>query len=92
MRKMNRSTCVALALFLVLGAGGLRAASSTFTPSIDRWVIGTGGDTSVGSGYALSDTLGQGEAGQTSSGSGYQLTSGFWFTADTKVYLPLVLR
>ncbi len=93
MRKMNRRTYFAVALFLVLSVSGLRVADSAFTPSIDRWVIAVGGDTSTGSGYSLSGTLGQVEAGSALTGSGYQLTSGFWYAAGhSKVYLPIVLR
>ncbi len=93
MRKMNRSTYFALALFFVLSVGGLRVADSAFTPSIDRWVVAAGGATSTGSHYSLSGTIGQVAAGSASTGSGYQLTSGFWYAAgQSKVYLPVVLR
>ncbi len=93
MRKMNRNTYVALALFLVLSVGGLRVADSTFAPSIARWVVAAGGATSTGSGYSLTGTLGQVEAGSALTGTGYQLTSGFWYIAGhRKVYLPVVLR
>ncbi len=93
MRQMNRRTTFALAFFLVVSVSGLRVASSAFTPSIDRWVIAVGGDTSTGSGYSLSGTAGQIEAGPALTGSGYQLTSGFWFMpGHSQVYLPVVLR
>ncbi len=93
MRKINRSTYVALALFLVLSVSGLRVAGSAFTPSIDRWVVAAGGTASTGGSYSLSGTMGQVEAGPALTNGSYQLTSGFWYMAGhSKVYLPAVLR
>jgi hypothetical protein len=91
----NHARLVAtLLLALVLGAGTLFAQSS-FAPSLNRWVVGTGGGASSGGGFTLNATVGQAEAGSTLTGGSFALTSGFWGQAGPRkqrVLVPLIQR
>jgi hypothetical protein len=63
--------------------------------------IAGGGDTAMGSGYAIAGTFGQSDAG-AQSGGGYTLNGGFWASAASSavtpvlghhyLYLPLILK
>jgi len=97
MHTIKRTRRLALALVLALAASHMIAASATFAPTISRWVVDTGGDTSAGGSYTLSATAGQAEAGPVLSGGAYQLTSGYWAAAaggaaHGKTYIPIVSR
>ncbi len=57
-------------------------------------VVAGGGETSTGSGYTLTGTIGQSDADVLMIGGDYSLAGGFWGSGANryKVYLPVVLK
>ena len=87
-RRMFQSSIALLSALVVVGAAWANA-----TPSIDWYVMGSGGDHAEAGSYALQGTIGQPVVGSTT-GWGVQLCSGFWCWGGSayKTYLPLVIR
>jgi hypothetical protein len=85
-----KSLLAVLALLLVLGGLALAGGGG---PSLDWYVIGSGGGPVASGQVDLDATIGQAVAGTTSAG-GYSLCSGYWCGAADRhtVYLPLVLK
>ena len=79
-----------LALLLVLGGLALAGGGG---PSLDWYVIGSGGGPVASGQTHLDATVGQPVAG-TTSGDGYTLCSGYWCGAvgTYYIYLPLVIK
>jgi uncharacterized membrane protein len=68
------------------------------TPSIDWWVISSGGGSGTASGTSLDGTIGQWVVGSGTSGT-TQLGSGFWggggaevAVGESQIFLPIILR
>jgi hypothetical protein len=81
---------------LLAGLLSLLAAmlvSAVAVPTIEWYVIASGGGRGEGDGYALSATIGQAVAGVVSA-EPYVLCAGFECRAEliSRVYMPLVLR
>jgi hypothetical protein len=76
-------------LFLLAGT-----ALAQGTPTIDWWVVGSGGG-SASNGTSLDGTIGQSLVGSNEYGT-TQLDSGFWGgasgTGGSKIYLPVIYR
>ena len=87
---MARRIPIPLVLVMVcvlLLAGGVLAADDL---SISRSVIGGGGQRVTSTGYILHGTVGEPIASNLSLQTTYGLSSGFWWSQQYRVYLPLV--
>jgi hypothetical protein len=93
---MKRKWMISGALVASLLLAGIVVAAPS-SPSIDRWVMGSGGGSGTAGSTALNSTIGQWMVGSGTSGS-TQLGSGFWgggemvYPPSHVTYLPLVLR
>ena len=65
------------------------------TPSLEWWVIGSGGGSATVGNTTLDSTIGQWVAGSNTAGS-TELGSGFWGGGDSggsyTIYLPILFR
>ncbi len=68
------------------------AAEDAFTYGIAKWTVDGGGGHSMGSGYAVTGTIGQPDAGAASGGIYGLQGSGFWGQTVYSSYLPTVLK
>ena len=85
---------IAVALLIILFATGAVAAARLADYSLPWWTVDSGGGASSNGGYALSGTIGQGDATTTMSNGSYAISGGFW-QKDLPInhlYLPLLLR
>ncbi len=92
---MNKWKMIALTIVLLCGlllVGAVMAMESD-NYAINWDVVGSGGETSTSTSFALAGTIGQGVVGSQSSAS-YGLCSGYWCSGEAaySIYLPLVLR
>ncbi len=104
MLRKNRDYLVRIALILGLAASislSLQAQTDASAPQTTSYEIAWstfdgGGQTSTGSTYALTGTMGQPDAGMTLSGGTYTLAGGFWGIGAQllggRLYLPLLRR
>ena len=93
MTKIRVVPLLATLLCLSLPAAAIWAAGET----IERNVMGGGGEQVAAGGYILVGTIAEPVAGNmdTAAGADYHLGSGFWgggISAGNDVYLPVVLR
>ena len=81
---------IVLLLVLALPAAAALAAGGY---DLAWWTVDGGGETSSGTGYSLSGTIGQADAGAMTGGN-YSLAGGFWSggAANPFIYLPLIQR
>jgi hypothetical protein len=88
---MERKWAIPIALVAVLLLSGVVLAAGT--PTVDWWVIGSGGGSASVNGVSLDGTIGQWAVGTSSSGP-YELCSGFWGCGEgtERIFLPLTLR
>lgn len=79
-------------LICILVAHFVSFAAAEATPTLDWWVIASGGGTAQVSAYTLDSTIGQAVVGQ-SSVSTFNLCVGFWCSEVIyRLFLPLILR
>jgi len=81
---------------VVAGSVGSGLVVASGTPSIDRWVIASGGGSATAGGISLYGTTGQPVVGSDQS-DGMQLWHGFLagkgdLSRPNSIYLPVVLR
>jgi hypothetical protein len=92
---MNKGILLLLLFILLLAAGTaiVVTAEETGGFSIPWWTVDGGGNTSTGSTFTLTGTIGQPDAG-CSYGGDYELKSGFWQGCPivSYVYMPLIIR
>ena len=76
---------------LFLAALGLAQAPADFDLS---WrVVAGGGGRSASADYVVQGTVGQAAAGPPAAvGADYRVTSGFWYPAHYRVYVPIVFK
>ncbi|MDY6877991.1 MAG: hypothetical protein SWK90_17550 [Chloroflexota bacterium] len=93
---MKKNWMILGALIVILPFAGVALASGT--PSIDWWVIGSGGESTTVGSTSLNSTIGQWMVGSDTVGD-IQLGSGFWggggpagAVGEYRIFLPLVLR
>jgi hypothetical protein len=89
---MRKKSILLAALALSLLCAGVALAAGS--PSIDWWVIGSGGGSTTVGNTSLDSTIGQWLVGSDESGN-LQLGPGFWgggWDKGYRVFLPVVWR
>lgn len=91
---MRRRRILALVTIVVCLLSAVLVALAAEAPALERWVFGSGGGPSEGTGVTMHGTLGQAVIG-ASSGEGVLQHGGYEEAAPQQreaVYLPLVMR
>lgn len=91
-----------LMVALIVAGGGVAALLHSVTPAeaqtsasynLEWHVIGAGGGPINSESFAVNSTAGQGAAGPPYSASAnYRVSAGYWFVANYRIFLPLVVR
>lgn len=90
---MQKILIVLICLGLLSG-GVVWASTQQF--DVAWWTVDGGGGTSTDGRFAISGTIGQGDAGTAVSNERYTISGGFWQLENTapseKIYLPIARR
>ena len=90
-RKSLLLVAVGVLLMLTVGVTVLAQSSASF--NLNWHVIGNGGGESGSAHYRVNGTFGQyAAAPPASSSASFNVSGGYWFNAENRIYLPLILR
>lgn len=92
---MNRNYAAAFLLsallLLVIAAGAVVMAQTSAGYNLEWHVVGSGGGEAGSASYRVNGTTGQGVTSPpTAGGASYVLSSGYWYSDQIHLYLPVI--